>query len=179
MSARADEGSLCVGCAMCCNGTLFDHAPLQADEGPLKPGDGLKVAEIQGKRHFLQPCAYESCGRCTVYEHRFQVCRSFNCALLRRHLAGQVEFAEARAIVARALELRESAGIADPAGRIHGERQRLRRELAQQLADGTAADRPSVARQLLDLVVLDAHLDHWFRTDTDSDSKADGVRESG
>jgi hypothetical protein len=170
MSARAEEGSLCVGCAMCCNGTLFDHVPLQPNEGPLNAGDGLKVAEIKGKRHFLQPCAYENCGRCTIYEDRFQVCRSFNCALLRRQLAGEVEFAEAKAIVARALELRENAGVHDPVGKIHGERQSLRKELAQQLADGTAEDRPAVARQLLDLVVLDAHLDRWFRTEKDDES---------
>jgi hypothetical protein len=94
-------------------------------------------------------------------------------------LAGEVEFAEARAIVERALELREIAGAADPVGKIHGERQRLRRELAQQLADGTTEDRPSVARQLLDLVVLDAHLDRWFRTDKDNDNGAGGASESG
>jgi hypothetical protein len=131
MTDRSNEGSLCVGCAMCCNGTLFDHAPLQPDEGPLNADDGLRVAEIKGKRHFLQPCAYESCGRCTIYEHRFQVCRSFNCALLRRQLAGEVDFGEAKAVVARALELREIVGSADPAGKIHGERQRLARQLAK------------------------------------------------
>lgn len=175
----AAEGSLCVGCAMCCNGTLFDHAPLQPGEGPLKSGDGLRVAEVKGKRHFLQPCAYESCGRCTVYEHRFQVCRSFNCALLKRQLSGEVEFAEAKAIVERAVELRKKAGTPDPAGKVHGERQRLRRQLAQQLADDTAVDRPAVARQLLDLVVLDAHLDRWFRTDKTNDGGASGAAEPG
>ena len=70
-------------------------------------------------------------------------------------------------------------GTPDPAGRVHGERQRLRRQLAQQLADDTAVDRPAVARQLLDLVVLDAHLDRWFRTDKTNDGGASGAAEPG
>jgi hypothetical protein len=160
----ADSSALCGRCAMCCNGTLFNSARLAAHEKPIRRGDGLKLAKIKGQTFFLQPCAYESCGRCTIYESRFEVCRAFKCALLRRYESGEVDFEEAQSTIAKALELRAAVSATDPPAVSYGERQRLRKKLAKELTGDTGPARDSIARRLLAMVVLDSFLDRWFWT---------------
>lgn len=159
-----ESGALCADCAMCCNGTLFNSARLAAHEQPIQPGDGLKLTRIKGQTYFIQPCAYESCGRCTIYERRFEVCRAFKCKLLRRYESREIDFAEAQATVGKALELRAAVSASDPAAVSHGERQGLREQLAKALAGDTLPNRRTVAKRLLAMVVLDAFLDRWFWT---------------
>ena len=156
-------GDLCVGCALCCDGTLFDHGKLEDDEvnGPF--GAQAKRKQIKSAPFFLQPCVFQGNGQCNIYEHRFGVCRAFKCALLRRVEAGEMSLDAARSTVAEALDLRAAVVAEDPRAGTNSIRQRLRKRLALQLADDTADDREAVARRVLRLTLLDAFLEKWFR----------------
>jgi hypothetical protein len=75
-----------------------------------------------------------------------------------------MSFAEAQSKIVKALELREAVRSLDQGAAAYGERQRLRKELTEDLAARAAADRDSTARRLLGMSALDAYLDRWFRT---------------
>lgn len=79
------EQEICVGCGLCCDGTLFNHAPLQPGERghlPTKIGEGYQK---EGDRKiFRLPCAYFS-GKCTIYDQpRAHVCVAFRCQVVRK-----------------------------------------------------------------------------------------------
>jgi hypothetical protein len=161
---------------MCCDGTLYVRARIAPGEEPRIIEHGLERLESEGKSYFALPCAYESCGRCTIYETRFEVCGSFRCALLRRHEAGDIGLDEARDTVARALELRRRVRDADPGAGAFRVRRELRERLAQELAEGNAADRGATAERLLNIISLDTFLERWFRNKKDEDQSAEAPR---
>ena len=105
----------------------------------------------------------ESCGSCTIYENRFEICRSFRCALLKRYQAGEVSLDDAFAKVETAKQLLEAVVGEDPeAARADG-RRRMRSELADLNSVPDEQARLKVARRLLNMIALDAYLDKWFR----------------
>jgi len=158
------EGALCVGCAMCCNGTLYGRAKVADGEEPKVLDHGLELIEDGGKSYFRLPCQYESCGRCTIYETRFAVCRTFSCALLRRVRSGEASLEEGRQHVAKAQELLQRVVDADPEAAIFRGRAQLREALAERLAEeGAEGERRAAGERLLNIVALDSYLDRWFR----------------
>lgn len=112
---------------------------------------------------FLQPCRFFSCGQCAVYLDRPKVCRNFRCDLLKRYQAGEVDLSEARATVEKALELVAEAKIFAPEAARYRDRRRLRAKLAERMVAIEGGDRRRLARQLLNLIALDAFLESRFR----------------
>jgi hypothetical protein len=158
-----DDTAPCVGCGLCCNGTLYARAKVTPGEEPVLLEHGLTLTTEADRTYFQLPCHHESCGRCTIYEHRFDICRSFRCALLRRYQAGEIELAEARATVETALELLAAVNADDPASGKFVERFSRRRELAEKLPNLDLGERAAASRRLLNMVALDTFLERWFR----------------
>lgn len=99
--------ALCLACALCCDGTLFARVPLLPEE--VLP-EGLTASVATGGGRFLgQPCRALGGRRCSVYDARPRVCRSFECLLRSALLADEVSMEEALAVVQRARQV-QSAG---------------------------------------------------------------------
>jgi Fe-S-cluster containining protein len=113
--------TLCTRCALCCDGTLFADVELAgAREATKVEILGLRVDEDADRPLMLLPCAALRDRRCTVYAHRPQCCRTFECRLLRDAGRGAVSTAdaverieEARARVARVVALLDALGRRD------------------------------------------------------------------
>ena len=105
-----DEGSqLCRSCGLCCDGSIFTHAPLVAgdDREVLERAGAVLTAVKDGLRLGLPCGALRGC-ECSVYEHRPDVCRGFRCALLRGVLKGKVTLVDAQHTTRRTAAMRDS-----------------------------------------------------------------------
>lgn len=166
---------LCVGCGMCCDGTLYGRARVSPGEEPRIASAGLELLEGEEKTYFRLPCHHFGCGQCTIYEDRFDVCRTFTCALYRRQEGNEISPEKARSVVNEALELRDKVISAYPDAKIHRDRQELRSKLAERLSGETGKERQSTARSLLDIIALDTFLERWFRNKKDKDQETAGA----
>lgn len=109
---------LCAACGMCCNGVMFHSMRLQPSDSERKLESlGLKVKRRKGERHILQPCPAHDGVRCTIYAHRPERCRLFECRQLKGVEAAEITEAEAltkieeaQRRVARVRELFRQAG---------------------------------------------------------------------
>ena len=156
-----DDTSPCLGCGLCCDGTLYDRAKVAPGEESTLEALGLELETVGIRTYFLQPCRFQSCGRCANYADRWTVCRTFRCALLRRYQAGEIGLEETRATVKTAIKLIDAVRQNDPSAAIVGGRRRLRRQLAEQVQSGT--DQASAGRRLINIIALDTFLERWFR----------------
>ena len=168
---------LCVGCGMCCDGTLYARARVSPGEEPRIAAAGLELIEEPDKTFFRLPCQYFGCGQCTIYEDRFDICRSFTCALYRREAANELTPESARSIVDKALELRGKVTSVFPEARVYGNRQALRARLAEQLSGEIGAQRQATAQSLLDIIALDQFLERWFRNPRKADQETGAAAE--
>lgn len=166
---------LCVGCGMCCDGTLYGRARVSPGEESRIADAGLELVEGQDKTYFRLPCRFFGCGQCTIYEDRFDVCRTFTCALYRRLDADEVTPEKARSIVNMALELRGKVTAAFPEAGVHRNRQALRIELSERLSGDLGEQKRSTAQSLLGMVALDTFLEQWFRNEKNADHDPAGA----
>jgi hypothetical protein len=118
-TAPADhEVSICVGCGLCCDGTVLSHIAVRDDSDlglPLK-ALGVTVIVEADPPVFALPCPAVHDGVCTIYDrHRPRACAWFECDLSSAVLAGEVPLDEARAVVAATVSVRDRvrAGEAD------------------------------------------------------------------
>jgi len=95
----ASAMTLCLACGFCCNGTLHIHTALLPEETETAAALGLRVTAVGDRPAFQQPCARFQAGKCTIYEQRPQVCRSYACALLKRLQAGEIALEQALRVV--------------------------------------------------------------------------------
>jgi len=107
LESPVEEQEICVNCGLCCDGTLFSYAILQAGERGTLPE---KIEEKYGKdeenEFFTLPCAY-FCGKCTIYgQKRAIVCSTFRCNLLKKFSKGEINQGEAFKAVDTSIELR-------------------------------------------------------------------------
>ncbi|PIE08004.1 MAG: hypothetical protein CSA74_04035 [Rhodobacterales bacterium] len=65
--------ALCLGCGLCCDGSLFWAVE-------LAPGDELPTEPPGGR--LPQPCPYYGIAGCTIYAARPAQCRAFRCRVL-------------------------------------------------------------------------------------------------
>jgi uncharacterized protein len=158
-----DDGAPCIGCGLCCDGTIFNHAVVTPGEEPRLIEHGMELATSGDRTVFVQPCRYSSCGQCTNYEDRFDICRSFRCELLKQYQAGQIDLPEARASVEKALALLSAVKAGDPGAARNRERRILRADLAERMNAAAGEERRNLASRLLAIVALDAFLDSRFR----------------
>lgn len=154
-NVAAPASGLCMGCGLCCNGVLYSHALLEPREVEPAIRAGLNVLQDEGARRFTQPCACNDGGPCTIYAERPAACASYQCALLKRYLAGEASLEQCAAKVTRVKELVASIAARLPdAGRTEAFWPRLTRHLEA----GAAADEASWRRRngelLMDVAAL-------------------------
>ena len=146
----------CVGCGLCCDGTIFWRAKAEPGEEQRLVSAGLELMKEGEKLWFAHPCRFSRGGLCTIHDQeRFQVCRTFRCKLLKAYQAGEIGREEARATVQKALALRSAVTDEEPDAWLGETRRRLRREL------GSTKERP---RLHLKIAALDYFLERWFRS---------------
>ena len=153
------DAAICVGCGLCCDGTLYDIGKLTEDEELSPRAADLHLRTVGDRRYFRQPCRFHNCGRCSIYEERWTVCRTFRCALLRRYQAGEIHLADARSLIEQARGLVDAVAASDRNSVGVVGRRRVRRQLADQLERGIARDKESTGRRLIDIIALDIFLD--------------------
>jgi hypothetical protein len=97
-------GELCTRCGLCCDGTLFGDVELTGPaEAARLEGLGLDVDTDDADVELLSlPCRGLRGTRCSVYVHRPQCCRTFECRLLQEAERGHVAVDEALARIAEA-----------------------------------------------------------------------------
>lgn len=161
--------NICIGCGLCCDGTLFSCVDLlPADSAQLVSQSGLTLHLVNGKQQFHQPCSASHEGRCTIYETRPSACREYRCALLAKHEVGDVTSVSARSIIASAKLLRDKlrpqlerlAGVSEP--RSIRTLYRLSKSQLDSAARGPDQRRQN-AELLLDIAALRALLTRHFR----------------
>ncbi len=101
--------SICVGCGICCDGTLFRTAALldSDDTVPLESAKVTLVTRPSGERAISLPCSAfkEKC--CSIYDVRPHICRAYKCQLLQGYEAGDVSYEDASDLIAATLALRD------------------------------------------------------------------------
>lgn len=103
--------SVCVGCGMCCDGTLLTHLAVsdESDLGMPLRALGVELITAADPPVFALPCPAVAHGVCTIHDlHRPRACAQFECRLSRAVLEGMVAPEEARAVIGRTLEIRET-----------------------------------------------------------------------
>ncbi|MCF0054620.1 YkgJ family cysteine cluster protein [Dyadobacter sp. CY356] len=92
--SKNEISDLCVGCGMCCDGTLFNKAVVWSeDERKMADDLGLFTFEIKEKLFFKLPCSqFSSC--CNIYEQRPSTCSVFFCHPIKRYQLGEQTFME-------------------------------------------------------------------------------------
>jgi uncharacterized protein len=87
---------LCTACGLCCNGVMFRLVRLQPrDSARELAALGLKLKRKRGHDYILQPCPAWRDAQCSIYLHRPERCRLFECQQLRRVAAGEITEAAA------------------------------------------------------------------------------------
>ena len=82
---------LCPNCALCCNGVLFADVRLQpSDNAARLAAVGVALKKRGAVLKFQQPCSCLEGNRCRIYADRPQMCRTFECRLLQRAQAGEI-----------------------------------------------------------------------------------------
>ena len=103
-SSRSVTDALCTRCGLCCDGTLFGDVELA---GPAEATRleilGLDVDHDEADAELLSlPCAGLRGTRCSIYSHRPQCCRTFECRLLQDTQRGVVTVDHALTRIAHA-----------------------------------------------------------------------------
>lgn len=161
-SSSDEDTALCVGCGLCCDGTLYSRVRAEVEEEARLEKLGHQLTSVEGSRYFLLPCQHHESGRCSIYQERFAKCRSFECALLRRYEAGELDLAEARTKIRTAKELLARIKVIAPADLSQKSRADYRARLESDLARTDGDDGEAVARQLVQVIALETYLDRWF-----------------
>ena len=104
------SNSICVGCGLCCDGTLFTHLTAldENDLGlPLRLR-GVRIIVEADPPVFELPCPAVADGCCTIYDqHRPRACHEFNCDLVHAVASGAISADEARSVIAETVALRD------------------------------------------------------------------------
>lgn len=102
--------SLCLRCGLCCDGTMFQVAPVTADEANALEG---RVALSDDRTQLVQPCrALAGDLKCGVYAQRPRTCRAFRCTALAGLEAGRLSEDEANELIDELLERRRAVAVA-------------------------------------------------------------------
>lgn len=102
--------SICVGCGMCCDGTLFGRVDVtDADDLDHLRSVGVQLRARGSGTDFEQPCSCSVDGRCTVYDHRPTTCRTYSCLLLQMRVTGDITRSQALDVIARTKARRDEA----------------------------------------------------------------------
>ena len=116
----ANEQSICIGCGLCCDGTVVTHLAVrdESDLGAPLRGLGVEIIAAADPPVFELPCPAVCDGVCTIHSlHRPSACKQFECKLSRAVLDGEVSPEEARSVISATLGSREQvrAGLLNEA----------------------------------------------------------------
>ena len=99
-SINAVVSQLCPNCGLCCNGVLFADVELRAGDNAGRLAElGLSLSPKGSKLAFPQPCACFNGKLCGIYSDRPKRCRTFECGLLKRVSADDLDAASALKII--------------------------------------------------------------------------------
>jgi hypothetical protein len=117
---QTDEDSICIGCGLCCDGTVLSHLAVvdESDLGRPLQALGVEIIVEADPPVFALPCPAFGGQSCTIYGlHRPHACGEFECDLSTAVIVGEVSKTEARSVIAatRALRDRVRAGQAPEA----------------------------------------------------------------
>jgi hypothetical protein len=158
---REIEDALCVGCGLCCDGTLHPKADLEPGEARLLGSAGLEV--IDGGRAFHMPCPHSKKGCCSVFSNRpAAVCSNYECKLLRSTKNGDLTVAAAREKVLTAMALRAKVAEHNPDAVLAEHRGALWKRSQQALPSLDPVSRHAMSQAILDIAVFEEFLDRWF-----------------
>ena len=94
---------LCPKCGLCCNGVLFADVKLRKGDDAKRLAElGLPLEKKGGQQAFAQPCGCFDGKLCRIYNDRPKRCRSFECGLLKRVQAGELDADAALKTIAQA-----------------------------------------------------------------------------
>jgi Fe-S-cluster containining protein len=98
--------TLCTQCGLCCDGSLFADVELAGQrEATRLEIMGLEIEDDGGHGGLLLlPCAALQGRKCSIYAHRPQCCRTFECGLLQNVRRGAVTVERAEEHIAEALD---------------------------------------------------------------------------
>jgi Fe-S-cluster containining protein len=137
---------LCTQCGLCCDGSLFADVELAGRAEALRAEVmGLRIDDDADAMLMLLPCSALKGTRCSIYPHRPQCCRTFECRLLKDVRRGAVGVKHAEQHIAEAF--RRIGRVKDLLAQI-GERDArlpLKERCAEALALG-ADSSPAVKR---------------------------------
>lgn len=170
--------SICVGCGLCCDGTLHPHTIMEAGDEDSVRTLGLVPVERDGRPCFAQPCAKFSGVICTIYDRRPRACRRYRCKLLKKVEEGAVNVAEARKRIETTKSLIARVCSDSPESLTAEGRAALGKRLkenALQSLDGNARQR--AARTLLAVSAIDYVLERWFLFSKPENVTATGVND--
>ena len=92
--------NICVGCGLCCDGTIFTEVTLvDVDEQPPLIAVRAEITQRRDQFFLGQPCAASTPAGCSIYEERPALCRTYKCDLLRRRDIGEITTSAAATIV--------------------------------------------------------------------------------
>ena len=159
--------TLCTRCGLCCDGSLFADVELTSrDESTALEVMGLEIEDDDGDddRLLVQPCGALKGRRCSIYPHRPECCRTFECRLLQEVERGMVGLEQAKEKVAEALkriervkELAAQLGTGD-------ELLPLKEHCAEALAHSEMAANPAMKQKRAELQAAMASVERLIQT---------------
>jgi hypothetical protein len=159
----ADETSICVGCGLCCDGTLHGSATVKSGDEQNVVAAGLEIIDGGNRRFFRQPCPHSCNGSCSIYAARPNVCRGYQCSLLQRVESGEISQPEARGRISTAKKLLAAVLKLDPSAVTPSQRSALNTKLKESLSRTAGeAERNEISRAVLDIAQLEYFLNRWF-----------------
>lgn len=102
--------SICIGCGLCCDGTVVTHLAVadESDLGAPLRMLGVEIAAAAEPPVFALPCPAVAQGCCTIHGlHRPSACAQFECRVSASVLDGSMTVETARATIADAFSLRD------------------------------------------------------------------------
>jgi Fe-S-cluster containining protein len=102
--------SICIGCGLCCDGTVVTHLAVrdESDLGAPLRALGVEIIAAADPPVFELPCPALCDGVCTIHSlHRPSACAQFECVLSGSVLNGDITPIEARLVIAGAFRLRQ------------------------------------------------------------------------
>jgi len=94
---------LCLGCGLCCNGTVFEC--VQVDPEEQRPFESVQLIRVADKVAVPLPCQKYLERRCSIYEQRPRRCKKFTCKLYDEVASGSLTSSGARARIEQIREL--------------------------------------------------------------------------
>ena len=93
-----DAPSICIGCGLCCDGTVVTHLAVsdESDLGAPLRALGVEIIAAADPPVFELPCPALADGACSVFSlHRPHACAQFECRVMLDHDTGAIDRAEA------------------------------------------------------------------------------------